>query len=249
MVIEDVTLALVELPDLTDRVGSTPTVYLAASAATPTWKRLPVEVSGEQLSFRCRTASRKTVMGSAAAVLGDWAVEDIDTVSSVDVDLVDPMQWLMSCDDSALAAGANLALIGDELVQFADAEAIGAGKFRLTRLLRGRFATEAAASEHVIGDLFVLIDPAALQAISLPASARDTVVTAAYRTPLGAVSASRVIDGRSLRTGLFVEGEKVVGSRGTAIASPSGGETIDAEVRTAVSQILGTLRTHGLIGA
>ena len=154
-----------------------------------------------------------------------------------------------SCDDSALAAGANLALIGDELVQFADAEAIGPGKFRLTRLLRGRFATQAAASTHGIGDLFVLIDLAALQAISLPPSVRDTLVTAAYQTPSGAISASRMIDGRSLRTGLFVEGEQVVGSRGAAIASPSGGATIDAEVRTAVSQILGALRTHGLIDA
>jgi hypothetical protein len=163
--------------------------------------------------------------------------------------LADPMQWLMSCDDSALAAGANLAFIGDELVQFAGTEAIGPGKFRLTRLLRGRFATEAAASTHAIGDLFVLIDPAALQAISLPASARDTVVTAVYQTPRGGLSASRMIDGRSLRTGLFVDGEQVVGSRRAAIASPSGGATIDAEVRTAVSQILGALRTHGLIDA
>ena len=43
--------------------------------------------------------------------------------------------------------------------------------------------------------------------------------------------------------------EVVVGSRGAAIASPSGGATIDAEVRTAVSQIPGALRTHGLIDA
>jgi len=56
-----------------------------------------------------------------------------------------------------------------------------------------------------------------------------------------------MVDGRSLRTGLFIDGEKVVGGRFSAISSPAGGLTVDAEVRTAVSQILGALRTHGLI--
>jgi len=41
--------------------------------------------------------------------------------------------------------------------------------------------------------------------------------------------------------------EVVVGSRVSAISSPEGGVTVDAEVRTAVSQILGALRMHGLI--
>ena len=46
-----------------------------------------------------------------------------------------------------------------------------------------------------------------------------------------------------------VGGVQVVGARQAAITSPSGGSTIDAEARSAVTTILGALRTHGLIEA
>jgi hypothetical protein len=47
--------------------------------------------------------------------------------------------------------------------------------------------------------------------------------------------------------GYFVGGEQVLGARGAAIDTPSGGSTVDDEVRSAVSAILATLRAHGLI--
>jgi hypothetical protein len=62
-----------------------------------------------------------------------------------------------------------------------------------------------------------------------------------------------VYDGGSWVTGtingsqLMVDGLKVVGSRGVAITAPAGGSTVDAEARTAIGQILATLRQHGLI--
>lgn len=46
---------------------------------------------------------------------------------------------------------------------------------------------------------------------------------------------------------VVIGGKQVVGSRATAIASPSGGSTTDAEARTAIDAILGALRQHGLI--
>lgn len=42
-------------------------------------------------------------------------------------------------------------------------------------------------------------------------------------------------------------GQQVVGSRAAAIASATGGTTIDIQARTAVDQILSALRQHGLI--
>jgi hypothetical protein len=44
-----------------------------------------------------------------------------------------------------------------------------------------------------------------------------------------------------------VGGQQVVGGQGAAIAAPTGGSTVDAEARTAISAILGALRAHGLI--
>jgi len=46
---------------------------------------------------------------------------------------------------------------------------------------------------------------------------------------------------------VLIGGVKVLGARGSAIADAAGGTTIDTQVRAEVMQILGALRTHGLI--
>lgn len=48
---------------------------------------------------------------------------------------------------------------------------------------------------------------------------------------------------------LLIDGQQVVGPRGAAIPSPSGGATIDSESRAAIDAILGALSQHGLIGS
>jgi hypothetical protein len=60
-------------------------------------------------------------------------------------------------------------------------------------------------------------------------------------------------DGTAWRVGelvgdrLLLAGAQVVGARQPAIATPSGGVTVDAESRSAVGAILVALRAHGLI--
>ena len=54
--------------------------------------------------------------------------------------------------------------------------------------------------------------------------------------------------GRIQASELIVDGVKVVGSRGAAVAAPAGGATVDAEARACLGSILAALRTHGLIG-
>ena len=69
---------------------------------------------------------------------------------------------------------------------------------------------------------------------------RNTAVAALYRAgawEIGSVRASSVLVG----------GQQVVGARGAAISSPTGGTIIDAEGRAAISSILTALRQHGLI--
>ena len=46
---------------------------------------------------------------------------------------------------------------------------------------------------------------------------------------------------------IFVNGVKVIGSQGALIADPTGGGTVDAESRTAISLILLRLEAHGII--
>lgn len=54
---------------------------------------------------------------------------------------------------------------------------------------------------------------------------------------LGAIAATRVDIG----------GDQVLGPRVAAIAAPAGGDTIDAEARSVINEVLDALRTHGLI--
>jgi hypothetical protein len=127
-----------------------------------------------------------------------------------------------------MSGGANLALIGDELIQFADVTPLGGGRFSLARLLRGRVGTEAAIPDHVIGEVFCVIDAGSLQTVPLPISSIGTEVTAQVA---GGGSASLTVRPRA-----------------DAIVSPSGGTTVDTQARAAIDQILTTLREHGLIG-
>ena len=46
---------------------------------------------------------------------------------------------------------------------------------------------------------------------------------------------------------LLIDDQQVVGSRGPAIDSPSGGEIVDVEGRLAIDAILTAMRQHGLI--
>ena len=48
---------------------------------------------------------------------------------------------------------------------------------------------------------------------------------------------------------LQIEGQQVVGPRAAAIASPTGGSSIDVEARAAIDAMLTILREHGLIAS
>lgn len=56
---------------------------------------------------------------------------------------------------------------------------------------------------------------------------------------IGVISASRV----------EVDGVQVIGARGEAVATPTGGAIVDEQARTAIAGILDALRAHGLIGS
>jgi hypothetical protein len=97
--------------------------------------------------------------------------------------------------------GANFAVLGDELIQYGVAEPIGARRFRLSRLLRGRRGTEWAMPLHNAGERFCLLAPAALVAIEVPLGSVGATVDV---KPEGIADqnhpgASAVVSGEALR--------------------------------------------------
>ncbi|MFP5406927.1 MAG: hypothetical protein ACLGHY_11550, partial [Gammaproteobacteria bacterium] len=153
-----------------------PVLLLAASSPGAGWKARPVELHIGERHEVIQSARQKSVLGHALTTLADGTTYLLDELHDIQIELIDPDQWLTSCDEDALAAGVNLAVLGNELIQFGRAEPLGGGKFRLSRLLRGRAGSEWACGTHAAGEIFCLLQPATLQKVTLgPAAIGATV--------------------------------------------------------------------------
>jgi hypothetical protein len=111
------------------------------------------------------------VIGRIATLPGAANAAIVDRLHAFEVELAHAEMRLAGADPGARDAGANLALVGDEVVQFGVAEQIGAARWRLSELWRGRRASEAAIGLQTIGDRFVLIEPESVLSLDLPLSA------------------------------------------------------------------------------
>ena len=192
-------LVLMDLPDLGDGAGTVSLLVAAASAGT--FRPISVSVTANGGARAAVAVERAAVIGRATSVLGAGSAVLHDEVNAVVVSLVNAAAHLLNCDDAALAAGANLAMVGDELIQFGRAEPMSGGRYRLSRLLRGRRGSEWAMAGHAAGEAFVLIERERLARIVLPGEMVGATVVA-VPNGLGdgaAVGFSRVASGESLR--------------------------------------------------
>lgn len=162
------TLAVVDLPPLTDTPASVPAVAVAAAGTQAGWRvaALFVRDAGTgTLTPIGRTAASATMGTVLTPPAGDMSPCLLDIVSVIDVQLLNAAMTLTGADDAALLRGANAALIGQELIQFGEATQIGPDSWRLRRILRGRRGTEWAMTGHGAGETFLLLEQECLAAI------------------------------------------------------------------------------------
>jgi hypothetical protein len=113
----------------------------------------------------------------------------VDRLATLDVELVAADLALAGATVETLADGANRALIGGEVLQFAEAVSLGSGQWRLRGLLRGRGGTETAAQAgQVAGAPFVLLDdrPIALDPAKLGSAASIAAIGLVDGEPVSA---------------------------------------------------------------
>jgi len=191
------TTTVAELPDDGSGTADSPVVVVAASNGGSGSRSVPltVEVGGSEPMSLSATAA--AVHGVALTTLGDGQAALVDRIGSVVVALAGDA-WLESRDLGALLDGANLALLGNELIQFSSALALGEGQFRLSGLLRGRRGTEWAMGLHQPGELFLLIERAALNPLRVTSAQTGARVRV---TPRG------LADGQTEAAELVVTGE------------------------------------------
>ncbi len=199
-----------------DRVGATRLVLAETPALDddlPTQPRLTVIAAGEGRGWRSAAllwsvddgaswtpaggTAAPGVIGTVEVSPGDAPATVFDMAGTIVVRLVRADMMLADADDAALDRGANLAVAGGELVQFGRAEPMGGGRWRLSRLLRGRRATGRMAT----GDPFALLEAETARTIDLPVAAmgRTVRVLATGSGDGAAVAASLRLDGASLR--------------------------------------------------
>ncbi len=195
------TLILLDLPPLGDTLAETPRLHVAAAGASPGWRRAGIAVSfdGGDSYTDAGTVSAASVMGATATALAAGDDARWDRANGVEVVVLNDAMGLDSRSEVSVLAGANVALIGDEIVQFAVAEALGAGRFRLSTLLRGRRGSAVAG--HLAGSRFVLLDAGRLLELAPGSDAvgRSVRVRATGSGDLAATAVTAVVGGAALR--------------------------------------------------
>jgi len=88
--------------------------------------------------------------------LPSWMV--FDKVHSVDIKMFTGTPPGSAANDLVVLNGANVALLGSEIIQWVTSTDLGNNIYRLSRLLRGRLGTELNMSAHVAGETFVVLD-------------------------------------------------------------------------------------------
>jgi hypothetical protein len=143
-----------DLPPLLE-TDNNPGFYVACSGDREAWKKGIAyrSVDGGVTYQYYFPVSRYSVVGTADTQLGAGKHTVWDDVNTVEVSVL--KGELESVSDQVVLAGGNAALIGDEIIQYANATLIGDNTYLLSRLLRGRRGTEWAISQHVPGERFI----------------------------------------------------------------------------------------------
>jgi len=197
-------LALVDLPfavDAPTAVSDSARLY-AAAAGDAGWRNAQLFASGPDgvPGAYIGQIPAPSVIGTTSGVLDSANPALIDQVNHIDVDLHNPAMSLVHANDSQLLAGSNIALIGREIIQFAEAVPLGEGRFRLSRLIRGLGGTETEMASHDADEDFVLLDGGSMLEIDSAHYAPFTpaVVFALGRDDLVPVAAAIASPGRAL---------------------------------------------------
>lgn len=159
-----------EAPPLTDDLLSAPRLTVIA-AGGPGWRQANLAYSlDDGASWTAiGTTALPGVIGSVTAVTpGGGTTSLIDRRGAFVVTVAED---LADADAAAIEAGANLAWIGGELIQFARAEPLGDRRWRLRELRRGLRGTEAMIGQAVAGMPFALIAAEAVRTIDVPMTA------------------------------------------------------------------------------
>ena len=176
-------------------------LLVAAAGEGAGWRRadLLLSTDGGASWDEAGSTAAPAVMGVIEVAPDKGSATLADMRNAMVVRLAHEGMALLDADDASLDRGANLAIAGDELVQFGRAEPLGANRWRVSRLLRGRRGTEWAMGAQGPGDRFVVIEAGAVRDVAVPPGSSTARVLASGVGDEAAAVADAAVDGASVR--------------------------------------------------
>jgi len=188
-------VALVELPVTS---GTDAAMAIVAAGGPVPWRPVPLQVA---IGGTLREMLAPRLPGGLGALTSPLPAGPADIF-----DECNDLNVVLECDvplesviDEALLAGANLISVDSELMQFGRAEYLGERRYRLSRLLRGRFGSKCQC-EHSAGTQFVLLAPDRMATLTIPIDMAGAPVSLrAFDFNDGEAAVSGVFQAKALR--------------------------------------------------
>jgi hypothetical protein len=167
-------MELLDIPLLRDADDS-PGLYVAVKGSNDQWRTADLFDSPDAVNYTyLQTVNAEAVFGTCTSVLGDWTGGTVmDEMSHVTVNVDRGTLSSVTYADMLLNVAVNMAVIGDELVQYRDATLVATGIYKLTGLLRGRRGTEWAMLDHGVNERFVALGTTGMRFLPLQVSDLD----------------------------------------------------------------------------
>lgn len=168
-------LALLNVPMLRDQDEDAGFYAAACGQGTPWPGSLLVKSADEGASFNQVTSLLNAATMGVASALGDFTPNTFDEFNTFTVRLFSGT--LSSATELAVLNGANVAVLGGEILQFKTATLGLDGNYTISGLLRGR--NGSLTSGHGGGEMFVLVSSGTLQRI--PAATAEIGLSRLYK--------------------------------------------------------------------
>jgi hypothetical protein len=152
-------IALLDLPWLGGGLATQSTIYVAAAGTQAGWRSAALlqSIDGGTSFEEIGSTATPAIMGESLNALSPFNGHGFDERSFLDVRCLNSGMVLNSTNKEGLIGGQNIAIVGEELIQFERAEQRASLDWRLSGLLRARRGTEWAASGHGAGERFILL--------------------------------------------------------------------------------------------
>ena len=199
----DVTPAVMDIPAIRDSDTRVPGFYYGVCATDPDarWRGAVLYGSTDGTTYNTVSpVSNESSIGAATTALLPGITTAWDNANTVTVEMAHGE--LSSTTEAAVLNGANLMLVGDEIIAYQTATLVAPRTYTLSKLLRGLRDTTAAMSTHSIGDRAVVLN-GATPFVEMPlyavGSTRYTKAVAASGNIVDVTAVSAVFTGASVR--------------------------------------------------